>query len=165
MAQSATRVGFPAEGAGFVVPERLPCPYCENFAGRHSQVSGPPAVIAEDELTYSFLAPAPLGGMPGHTLVIPKRHVETIFELTFEEEAALAHAVAKTARMLRAALDPDGVLIQQNNGVAAFQTVPHVHFHVIPKRPGPFPPPEQPSILPAAERAQLAATLAAVWDE
>lgn len=51
------------------------------------------------------------------------------------------HGVARAARMLRAALDPDGLLIQQDNGIAAFQTVPHVHFHVIPKRADvPFPP-------------------------
>lgn len=164
VAQSATRAGFAAQGEGFVVPAQVPCPYCENFEGRFAW-HGAPAKVAEDELTYSFLAPAPLGGMPGHTLVIPKRHVETIFELMLEEEAALAHAVGKAARVLRTALDPDGVLIQQNNGVAAFQTVPHVHFHVIPKRPGAFPPVVQPTIVPAGERAQLAARLTALWYE
>jgi histidine triad (HIT) family protein len=122
-----------------IVPDRRPCPYCENYDGRYAW-HGPPATIFEDDAVVVFLAPAALGGMPGHTLVTTRRHVETIFDLTPDEEAMLAHGVARAARMVRAALDPDGLLIQQNNGVAAFQTVPHVHFHVIPKRAdAPFP--------------------------
>jgi histidine triad (HIT) family protein len=93
-------------------------------------------------------------------LVIPKRHVETIFEVSAEEAAALGKAVARVATALRSVLDPDGVLIQQHNGEAAFQTVPHVHFHVIPKRAdSPFPPPEPPPIIPYEERTALAAAI------
>jgi len=146
-----------------VLPKRHPCPYCENFARRYAW-HGPPAVIAEDEVTFTFLTPAPLGGMDGHTLVIPKRHVETIFDLTGEEEAALGHAVAGVARALRSAPDPDGVLIQQHNGVAAFQTVRHIHFHVIPKRAdAPFPPTEEAEVVPYERRVALAKTIRAHW--
>lgn len=157
------RCSFKAVSSSLVVPDREPCPYCENLAGRYAW-HGKPAVIAEDGVICVFLAPAPMGGMPGHALVIPKRHVETIFDLEEHEEAAVARAVARTARTLRAGLDPEGVLIQQHNGVAAFQTVPHVHFHVIPKVPGPFPPLETPPVVPAAERAKLAAHLRRHWD-
>ena len=52
-----------------VLPERDPCPYCENFAGRYAW-HGPPVVMAEDQTTYVILAPASLGGVAGHTLVI-----------------------------------------------------------------------------------------------
>jgi histidine triad (HIT) family protein len=120
-------------------------------------------VIAEDELTFAFLAPSPLGGMPGHTLVTTRRHVETIFDLTGAEAAALGLAVVAAARAVRAALAPAGVLIQQNNGVAAFQTVPHVHVHVIPKIPGPFPPAQPPELVPYEERAELAERLSRHW--
>jgi histidine triad (HIT) family protein len=147
-----------------IIPKRDPCPYCENFAGRY-EPHGPPAVIVEDEVTYVFLAPAPLGGMPGHTLVVTKRHVETIFDLVPHEEAALGRAVAHAARALRSAFDPEGILVQQHNGEAAFQTVPHIHFHVIPKRAdSPFPPPEQPPIVPHEERAALAKFIRSHWD-
>ena len=64
-----------------------------------------------------------MGGMPGHSLVTTMRHAETVFELTDEESEALGRTVAHTAGVLRAELDPAGVLIQQNNGIAAFQTV------------------------------------------
>ncbi len=118
-----------------IIPERDPCPYCENFAGRYAW-HGPSTVVAEDDTIFVFLAPASLGGMEGHTLVTTRRHVETIFDLTPEDEVAIGRAVARAARAVRSAFDPDGVLIQQHNGVAAFQTVPHVHVHVIPKRHG-----------------------------
>ena len=146
-----------------VVPHLSPCPYCENFAGRPSPTSGPHAVIHEDEVVCVFLAPTALGGTRGHTLVTTKRHVETIFDLDRTEEASLASAVADTARMLRAAVDPEGLLVQQNNGVAAFQSVPHIHFHVIPKAAGPFPPVEPQPFIPSDDRAVLAAELRQHW--
>jgi histidine triad (HIT) family protein len=146
------------------VPDRVPCSYCENFAGRYPW-HGPPAVIYEDEELYVFLAPAPLGGMPGHTLVCPKRHVETIFDLTDDEAALLGVAVSRAARMVRDVVDPAGVLVQQHNGEAAFQTVPHLHFHVIPKvDDSPFPPTEWLDVMPAEERAELAAQLGSHWN-
>ena len=123
-------------------------------------------MILEDDLLVVFLAPAPLGGMPGHTLVTTRRHVETIFDLTHDEEAAIGHAIARAARAVRSVLDPEGVLIQQHNGVAAFQTVPHLHVHVIPKRAdAPFPPLEAIPVTPSEERAQLAGMLRDRWDD
>ncbi|MEA3056086.1 MAG: histidine triad family protein [Actinomycetota bacterium] len=65
--------------------------------------------------------------------------------------------------MLRAALDPEGLLVQQNNGAAAFQTVPHIHFHVIPKTAGPFPPIEPSDLIPPDVRAALADELRTHW--
>lgn len=148
----------------FVVPQQTPCSYCENFAGRDPW-HGPPAVVHEDEMTSIFLAPAALGGMKGHTLVVIRRHVETIFDLSREEECALGHAVARTARAVRAAFDPDGILLEQRNGVAAGQTVPHVHVHVIPRRAGvPFPPESRIEVTPPDERAELAKKLHCEWD-
>ena len=103
--------------------------------------------------------------MEGHALVVTRRHVETIFGLSWEEEAALGHAASRTARAIRAAFDPDGVLLQQRNGVSADQTVPHVHVHVIPRRAGvSFPPEQWVGVTPAEERAVLAARLREQWD-
>jgi len=154
--------GGSATGGGFEVPRRDPCPYCENYAGRYAP-HGPPAIVVEDDLTVVFLAPAPMGGMPGHTLVTSRRHAETLFDLRPEEEAALGAAIAATARAIRSALDPAGLLVQQNNGVAAFQTVAHVHFHVVPKVPGPYPGPEPAQIVPHEERARTARLLREHW--
>lgn len=144
--------------------ERTPCPYCENFEGRYAS-HGPPAVVFENDVVYVFLAPSPLGGMPGHTLVIPKRHVETVLELSPDEEMALARAVFRAARAVNAAFDPDGIRIEQRNGRVAEQTVPHAHFHVIPRRAGtPYPPTTWLDVTPADERALLAQRLRTYWD-
>jgi diadenosine tetraphosphate (Ap4A) HIT family hydrolase len=62
------------------LPHRNPCPHCENFAGRYSATAGEPPVLLEDAETASYLNPSALGGIPGHALVVPKRHVETIFD-------------------------------------------------------------------------------------
>jgi ATP adenylyltransferase len=146
------------------VPVRDPCPYCENFAGRFSETAGEPPVVFEDDEVMSYLAPAPLGGMAGHVLVVPKRHVETIFDLTFEEEALLAHVASTTARVVRDVLDPDGLVVLQRNGLAAEQSVPHVHVHVIPRRDGTvFPPTEWVDTMPHAERMDLARLLRSTW--
>lgn len=70
--------------------------------------------------------------MPGHTLVIPTRHVETLLDLTDDETADLAIMTKRVAIAIRDTFNPNGIHVQQRNGVAAWQTVPHVHFHVIP---------------------------------
>lgn len=146
------------------LPVYEPCPYCENFEGRY-EWHGPPAVIHEDETVCVFLAPRPMGGMPGHTLVTTKRHTPTVCDLTRTEEEAIGRAVGRAGRMLRAALDPDGILVTNGNGVEAFQTVPHVHFHVIPKRAdSPFPPRENPGISASEDRQALARELGPRWD-
>lgn len=149
---------------GMQIPHLDPCPFCENFAGRFSSTSGRPAVIYEDDVVYVFLTSKPMGGMPGHTLVTTRRHVPTVFELTSAEAAALGVTVARSARMLRAALNPEGLLIQQNNGVAAFQSVPHIHYHVVPKTVGPFPPLDAATPIPPEDRAALASELMKHWD-
>lgn len=143
------------------MPDQTPCSYCENFAGRDPW-HGPPAVITEDESTYVILAPASLGGMPGHTLVIPRRHVETILDLTEQETCDLARMVRRCARAIDAALHPDGIVVVQRNGVTAEQTVPHVHFQVIPRREGTtWPTPEWVEVTPPEERATQAAAIRA----
>jgi histidine triad (HIT) family protein len=101
--------------------------------------------------------------MPGHILVITRRHVETIIDLTLDEEAAIGHSIARSARAIRLALDPAGILVQQHNGADAFQTVPHVHVHVIPKAKGsPFPPSEE-AVVASEERRSTAALLRHHW--
>jgi histidine triad (HIT) family protein len=147
---------------GFEVPRLSPCPFCEYLAGR-VDAGDPPVVIAEDATTVAYVAANPLGGMPGQVLVITRRHAETILDLRPQEEAALAATVGDAARAVRAALAPPGVLVQQHNGVAAFQTVGHVHVHVVPKVPGPFPPAEPVPRLPLEERVRLAESLRGHW--
>ena len=77
----------------------------------------------------------------GHTLVVPVRHVESVFELPAEELADLWRLVAEVRLELSASYRPDGFTIGVNDGAAAGQTIPHAHVHVIPRRRGDVPDP------------------------
>ena len=144
-------------------PEVEPCPYCEQIEGRY-EWRAPRAIIHEDETICVLLTPRPMGGMAGHTLVTTKRHAATVCDLDRSEEEATARAVASAARMLRAAVDPDGILVTNGNAVEAFVQVPHVHFHVIPKRASaPFPAIDDPAGVPVEDLETLAEALRPHW--
>jgi diadenosine tetraphosphate (Ap4A) HIT family hydrolase len=77
----------------------------------------------------------------GHTLVIPRKHVSSIYELTAEEQSAIWSLVAEVRERLLTGLKPDAFNIGLNDGLAAGQTVEHAHVHVIPRRKGDVPDP------------------------
>ncbi|BBN45536.1 hypothetical protein MOKP4_45150 [Mycobacterium avium subsp. hominissuis] len=68
--------------------------------------------------------------------MVPKRHMEDIWELEPEESAELSTAVLRLSSALRSALLPEGLNVIQSNGEAATQTVPHLHVHLVPRRSG-----------------------------
>src|SRR5271165_6601339 len=90
--------------------------------------------LFEDERTLSFMDLMPQS--EGHSLVITREPAETLFDLSPEGAAACIRTTQRVAAAVRRALDAPGILITQVNGAAAGQTVPHVHFHIIPRRPG-----------------------------
>jgi diadenosine tetraphosphate (Ap4A) HIT family hydrolase len=72
----------------------------------------------------------------GHTLLIPKRHIGSFFELTADERHSLLVLLDTAKEVLDAELRPDGFNIGINDGPAAGQTVPHLHIHLIPRYQG-----------------------------
>ncbi|GGX74762.1 HIT family protein [Saccharospirillum salsuginis] len=90
-----------------------------------------PAIkVYEDDHTLAFMDIMPQAD--GHTLVIPKEEAETIFDLSDEGAAAWMSSVRKVGAAVKKAFNAPGVVVFQLNGKGAGQTVPHVHFHVIP---------------------------------
>lgn len=87
--------------------------------------------VYEDDRVFCFLDIAPLA--PGHTLVVPKEPAATLDALSDESAAAIGKVLPRIARAVMAATGTRDYNVLQNNGVAAHQAVPHVHFHVIPK--------------------------------
>lgn len=69
----------------------------------------------------------------GHTLIMPKEHVENIFELDSETVSRLFVLAAHVAKVLKKKLNCEGMNLLQNNGEVAGQTVPHFHLHLIPR--------------------------------
>lgn len=87
--------------------------------------------VYEDERVFAFLDIAPLS--PGHTLVVPKEPAATLDSLSEESAAAIGRVLPRIARAVMAATGTRDYNVLQNNGAAAHQAVPHVHFHVIPR--------------------------------
>ncbi|HYD65337.1 HIT family protein [Azospirillum sp.] len=91
----------------------------------------PCAKVYEDEATFAFMDAGQLN--PGHVLVALKRPAATILDLSEDEAAALFRTVHKVARAVQDAFRPEGITILQANGAAGWQTVPHIHVHVLPR--------------------------------
>ena len=93
----------------------------------------PASIVYEDEQVVAFLSNRPVN--EGHTLVVPKKHYENIYEISEEDEAYLFKITKRVAHAIRDAMGAEGVRIVQNNGEAAGQVVFHLHVHVIPLKP------------------------------
>lgn len=101
-----------------------PCLFCKD----------PRGVSLEHELVYS--ARDSYAVSPGHTLIIPRRHVASFFDLTSEEISACMELIAEERKRLDKEFAPDGYNIGVNVGEAAGQSIFHVHIHLIPRYKG-----------------------------
>ncbi|MDQ3836648.1 MAG: HIT family protein [Thermoproteota archaeon] len=70
---------------------------------------------------------------PGHALLMPTKHYETLLEMPPAEVGKLYSLVPSVARAIVSAVNADGFNVGQNNGIAANQIVPHVHIHIVPR--------------------------------
>lgn len=106
------------------------CIFCD-IAGGES----PARFVYQDEGACAFLDIEPV--RPGHLLVVPRAHVTDLSSgLAVEGITGMAQALHTTASLLRDRLSADGVSVFQSNGVAAGQTVRHLHFHMVPRFSG-----------------------------
>jgi histidine triad (HIT) family protein len=95
----------------------------------------PAARVFEDEHVYAFMDVFPQA--KGHTLVIPKHSMaRNLLEEEPERLATLIQGVQRVTRAVRAALNPDGIMVSQFNGAVSGQTIYHLHFHIIPRWDG-----------------------------
>ena len=94
----------------------------------------PCAKVYEDADTIAFMDAGQVN--PGHVIVATKLPAETILDLDDELAGALFRTAARVARAMQAAFAPDGITILQANRPAGWQTVPHVHLHVLPRYEG-----------------------------
>jgi len=91
-------------------------------------------IIVENELAVAFLDKFPVN--EGHTLVIPRRHMENFFEASMQEIEAINLLIFRVKDVLDERYKPDGYNIGINVGEDAGQTVFHLHVHVIPRYRG-----------------------------
>jgi histidine triad (HIT) family protein len=108
------------------MPEPKPCPFCAIAAGEAEA-----EVVFEDERFVAFLDNRPL--FPGHALLIPRAHHETIADLPEELVGPLFATARLLARAIPEAMEKPGSFVALNNVVS--QSVPHLHVHVVPRKP------------------------------
>jgi histidine triad (HIT) family protein len=90
--------------------------------------------IYQDELVVAFMDTLP--ATRGHALVVPRRHRTDLLDAEPDEVAAIALAAQRVARAAVSTLGAEGVNLVQASGEAAYQTVYHLHFHVVPRFSG-----------------------------
>jgi histidine triad (HIT) family protein len=105
------------------------CLFCKIVAGEI-----PSQRVDEDERTVAFMDINP--ATRGHALVIPRRHVANLLEIEADDLEATIAAAQRLARAVSERLGADGVNLINSCGPAAWQTVFHFHFHVIPRYEG-----------------------------
>ncbi len=88
----------------------------------------------EDDLVLALYTHKPV--LPGHCLVIPRRHVERFENLTDEEITQMGRVIRKVNQAAMQVFKTSSYLLLQKNGLEVGQTVPHVHFHYIPREAG-----------------------------
>jgi diadenosine tetraphosphate (Ap4A) HIT family hydrolase len=102
-----------------------PCPFCTLDDER---------IVASNELAVVIRDGFPVS--PGHTLVVPRRHVASWFEATAEEQRAILDLLTEAKQQLDVEHSPAGYNIGINDGPAAGQTIRHLHMHLIPRYNG-----------------------------
>jgi histidine triad (HIT) family protein len=101
------------------------CAFCEIVSGERDA-----RVVLEDEHTLAFLDARPL--FPGHSLLVPRAHRETLLDLPDAELPELFGNARLLAGAMEEGLDAEGSFVAINNRVS--QSVPHLHVHIVPRR-------------------------------
>lgn len=118
----------------------------------------PCAKVYEDEHVFAFMDAGQVND--GHVIVASKHPYETLMDMDEDTAAAMMRAAWKVARAVEAAFKPQGMTVLQCNRPAGWQTVPHVHMHVLPRYEGDGPTLGWPRREPGIERLrELAARL------
>lgn len=101
------------------------CLFCRIVSGEV-----PATIVYEDKDAVAFLDHRPL--FPGHTLLVPRDHVETFVDLPVARVGSFFEAAQSLARAVEVAMKAEGTFVAMNNRVS--QSVPHLHVHIVPRR-------------------------------
>ena len=133
------------------------CPFCDVIAGRV------PGALAYDDGRFFVLMGRYQPTGPGYALVVPHAHVPDLHSLSAQDCGPMLQMVQRTSAAMQTAFGATGTTVSQNNGPPG-QTVMHLHFHVVPRRPGDGYPRRADEAEPTAILVQQAATLAGALD-
>jgi len=120
---TTTKKGEPVQHS-FVNVTNLDCPFCKIIRSETQSYN-----VFEDDISLAFLDKRPL--FPGHSLLIPKSHYETLIDLPASLVAPLFQNAQLLAHAIERGLQAEGTFVAINNRVS--QSVPHVHIHIVPR--------------------------------
>lgn len=112
-----------------IVPTENDCIFCKIV-----RKEAPATILYEDDKALVFLDIRPLN--EGHTLIIPKQHYETVYDIPEDLICYIYTLVKRFAFVVKNATKADGITIIQQNGRAAGQEILHLHVHVVPRYEG-----------------------------
>ncbi len=113
----------------FLLLKKMDCIFCKIVAGEILSHK-----VYEDDKVMAFFDILPIS--PGHTIIVPKNHVADVENLSDEDLCAMSIVMKKIGKAVMEALDVKGYSIFLDNKDAANQHVPHVHFHLVPRKEG-----------------------------
>jgi diadenosine tetraphosphate (Ap4A) HIT family hydrolase len=102
------------------------CPFCERITSGEILIASALSAVIKDAFPIN----------PGHCLIVPNRHVMSIFEMTDDEAKDLFGLVTSVKAIIEKKFSPAGYNLGMNIGPAAGQTIAHAHLHVIPRYQG-----------------------------
>ncbi|GAB3491177.1 HIT family protein [Flexivirga lutea] len=117
-------------------PDGYSCPFCRIQVGVYNEHQQPEDVVAVTDRAFARVAPKWWPDNDGALLVIPRTHVENLYDISTVDGHAVWDLTKRVAIAMRAAYGCDGVSTRQHNEPAGGQDVWHLHVHVFPRRSG-----------------------------
>ncbi|MHC9045674.1 HIT family protein [Microbacterium saperdae] len=114
-------------------PDSYECPFCRFQRGMVDEWNAPSDLVAVTDRAFARIAPKWWPGNPGAVLVIPRTHVENIYDLPADDGHAVWQLTQQVAVAIRSAYGCDGTSIRQHNEPAGDQDIWHLHVHVFPR--------------------------------
>ena len=112
------------------------CPFCQLISGQENEFNIPEDVVFQDSNTLAFVSPKWWPKNPGHVLVIPKTHVENIYDISEGTLSQVYNLGKKISLAIKESYKCDGISFRQHNEPAGNQEVWHFHLHVFPRWKG-----------------------------
>lgn len=109
------------------------CPFCNLIKGDESEYNTKNDIVYEDDEIIAFISPSQSSLSPGNVLVVPKEHVENIYDINDELLSKVQIVGKKVAFAMKKGYECEGVSFRQHNEPAGYQDVWHYHLHVFPR--------------------------------
>lgn len=114
-------------------PENYDCPFCNFVGGKETEYNSKNDIVYQDDDVLAFISPKWWVNNPGNVIVIPKKHVEHIYDIEDELLVKVQIVGKKIATAIKQTYNSDGTSFRQHNELAGNQDVWHYHLHVFPR--------------------------------